>query len=144
MSISCKDLIESFKDFKVKAITMDANGLVILWDTSEVKYTSYHWKLKMGVSGRSMLLGDFEVTEFMNKASHACLYIAEEADEFNKWIGRVCWFWTRYTGEDKALGILEAVSVDNKGNQLFKDLNCGEYYHCRPAKLHEVKFVKED
>lgn len=142
MSISCKDLIESFKLFDVKAVTMDANGLVTLWSNSEVQYTDYCWKLKLGISGRYMLFGKLEVTEFMNKQPEECLCTVEEPEEYAEWIGKLCWFWND-DREQKDISILNEVEINDSILPFGNYHDCW-YQHCRPVKTDEVEFVKED
>lgn len=139
MSISCKDIVDSFKNFKVKAITKSAFDKVCVWDTCKVEYSHCEWdRTNVLEDGKTYTLGKLEITEFVGKKPEECIYIVEEPVDYSKWVGKLCWFWDVFE-ENKMIGILSFES-----NEKFKDEHGIGFQNCRPVKPDEVKFVKED
>lgn len=140
MSISCKDIAESFKSFKVKAITQGSKGAVSVWNTSKVEYTYCVWDLAKEAKslGKEYLIGHFEITEFVGKDARDCLYVVKDDTDYSSLIGTLCVFWN--DDEDSLLDVLVSVT-DN--NLRFKSKQGSVWDHCRPLKFDEIKAIKE-
>lgn len=140
MSISCKDIVESFKNFKVKAITQNSNGAVSVWSTSKVEYTYWHWDLakKAEGSGKGYLIGQFEITEFVGKDARRCLYVVKGGTDYSSLIGTLCVFWNDDGGS--LIDVLMCVT----DNLSFKSKQGSVWDHCRPLKYDEIKAIKEN
>lgn len=148
MSIKCIDIINSFKEFKVRAITKSDDGYIIIWNTKNIKYSKEEgiWDYcSEKPKYAHHILGVFDIEEFINKNPEECIFTHDWDINYDKLIGYVCWFWDR-NGEKKELGILESHFIDHKYSQerSFRMLNGCLYNNCIPVAKDELKFYEEE
>lgn len=136
MSISAKEIAESYKGFKVKAVTQKNDCITLYefkpeWDEETETYQP--------IEGRVYIFFDMEITEFIGKEAKDCIYVLEEPE---KWIGRLCWLWDEDDVEDRrvSVGVLKGIT---SGGKYLDSYHTASWSHCRPVKPDEVQFVEE-
>lgn len=135
MSISCRDLASSFKEFKVKAIVKQPNGMIILSSSDKIEYLYGGWSY---TAFAGMCIGKFEIEEFIGKKPEECIYIVKD---YNKLKGKICWFWDDFEW-NKFIAFLD--EIDFNKPYPFKNSKGACFKNCRPVKPDEVEFVEEE
>lgn len=142
MSISAKLIAESYKGFKVKAVTKDYDDTIVVYD-DKPSFVKGEWRCNPEYV-HAQSLGKLEITEFIGKEAKDCIYVVEETPDYEKWFGKLCWFSdTKFVDGNTHIGVLRMYEPDSDFPFIEKQDTGFSWVFCRPVRRDEVQFVED-